>query len=204
MHRSPEPPKTIVETATHGDLAGIAALHRRSFADHFLGRYPEHLLAQFYESFLGSTIFLVARLDAEVAGFVLGGEAERLNECRRDFLRRRAVSFALATALRPKLWAPALERLKSLRSSDSHHGGFRSRTTIRLLSIAVDERTRGKGVAGELVTGFESHLTPGVDYGLSVHDDNERAIGFYRKLGFVEEGRRAGTVFLMRKVAQER
>ena len=61
------------------------------------------------------------------------------------------------------------------------------------LEVMVDASVRGQGLGRALVQASVEWLDahPTVEkLGLSVFDDNERAIALYRSLGFVEEGRR--------------
>lgn len=73
-------------------------------------------------------------------------------------------------------------------------GGLLSRMRhVGKLEILVEQASRGKGAGEALLRSCidwanrNPHL---VKIGLNVFADNERAIALYRKLGFVEEGRR--------------
>jgi ribosomal protein S18 acetylase RimI-like enzyme len=192
-----------VRGAAENDLARVAKLHREQFSDHFLGCYPTHVIKEFYRQFLDDCIFNVAYLHGNLAGFVMGGETNILKQRRALFVRRNWLKLLFATILLPRLWLPAISRARGLRITDRHHAGFESSAKSRLLSIAVSDSAKGAGVAGALVESFERSLLATRLYGLSVHEDNERAIGFYAKKGFVEEGRRSGSVFFVKTITEK-
>ncbi len=63
--------------------------------------------------------------------------------------------------------------------------------------ISVSRDFRGKGVGGALIGTFLewAESNPLIEkVGLSVFDDNDRAMALYRKYGFVEEGRKARAI----------
>lgn len=64
-----------------------------------------------------------------------------------------------------------------------------------VLEIFVDRAVRGGGVGRammEAVIGWCEENPRLLKLGLSVYEDNPRAVALYRSLGFVEEGRRVG------------
>ena len=185
-----------LRSAENLDLAGVAALHKRQFSDHFLGQYSECVLDYFYAALLGSSIFLIAEEEGRLLGFVVGGDGAALGAAKRRFAVRVTVRAALETVVRPRLWRPAGARLATLVRGGGGSGG--SSVATRLLSIAVDEDAKGMGVAAALVRAFEAALTPGTLYGLSVLSDNVRAVGFYLKMGFAVEKESGGTTYFVR------
>jgi putative acetyltransferase len=76
------------------------------------------------------------------------------------------------------------------------HPGLR-RSHVRALGIMVASHCQGQGIGRALI---QRLLAWADDWGnvlrveLTVHADNPRAIGLYRSLGFVEEGRHRGFV----------
>jgi putative acetyltransferase len=63
---------------------------------------------------------------------------------------------------------------------------------VRLLGIGLASEWQGRGIGGQLMArllDWADHWAGVLRIELHVHDDNERAIAMYRKLGFVEEGR---------------
>lgn len=188
-----------IRPATETDLLAIARIHKDRFADHLLGRYSVGLLTEFYRAFLDGTILLVHEDERGVDGFVLGGEAGRLAECRKAFLRANPARCLLETLCRPAIWAPALRQAGRLLLGRKTRTG--SAESMRLLSIAVDRRASGQGVGCELIRAFEAELGDRwTSYGLSVKDHNTRAIAFYRKCGFEEEFRKDRTIYFRKNV----
>ncbi len=191
-----------VRKASAQDMGQVASIHKQQFDDHFLGQYSVATLQRFYHTLATDTLFFVAESDGQVTGFVVGGPGEVLQERRGEFLRAHRRRLILETALRPSIWWQAATRAVGLArrgrdSSDRHPAG-----DVRLLSIAVAETAKGRGIAGRLVAAFEAGLPAGQSYGLSVHEVNERAIGFYRKVGFSEEARRNGLVYFRKTAGQ--
>lgn len=182
------------------DLRAVAQLHHEQFADHLLGCLPEAVLVEFYRAFLVDTIFLVAEIDGSLSGFVLGGEDSVLRRNRSQFIRRNRWRIMGAVIVYPALWPHVWKRVLALFRPAASAISFTSVASTRLLSIAVAEAAKGQGVAGSLLKAFESSLAKGASYGLSVHADNTRAIGFYQKSGFVEEVRRGGSVFYLKSL----
>jgi ribosomal protein S18 acetylase RimI-like enzyme len=180
------------------DLDRIARLHRAQFADHLLGCLPEPLLIEFYRALSVDTIFLIAEIDGSIGGFVLGGEEVVLHRNRRVFMRSNRWRIIGAVIVHPSLWQHVWKRAVALGRTFGSANRFPSAASMRLLSIAVSEVSKGRGVAETLIQAFEASLVADVHYGLSVHADNMRAIGFYQKCGFVEEGRREGSVFYLK------
>lgn len=183
------------------DLCRVAKLHHEQFADHLLGCLPEPLLVEFYRAYLVDTIFLVAEMDGALAGFVLGGEDSVLRRKRRLFMRSNRWRIVVAVIVHPALWPHVWKKAVALWRPTGGAGSMISVASTRLLSIAVAEAAKGQGVAGSLLKAFEASLAKDSRYGLSVHSDNLRAIGFYQKNGFVEEVRRGGSVFYLKSCA---
>jgi len=107
----------------------------------------------------------------------------------------------VATLVRPKLWLEVARRIPLILPKKKESGNNQSEAAWRLLSIAVSEEAKGKGIADSLLASFESEVSSAASsYGLSVHDDNTRAIAFYRRSGFTEEGRSRGLVFFIKRL----
>lgn len=176
------------------DLAAVAGLHCIAFAGRFLGSLPPGLLRAYYACLLAAGARLVvARRGEALAGFALGGPAGALAAARRRFVSRHGWALALSVALRPRLWARALRRLRA------RPGAAPAGPEYRLLSLAVAPAEMGGPAAAALLAGFEAGL-PARAYGCSVRADNPRALAFYRRAGFVELGREGGSVQLARSL----
>ena len=71
---------------------------------------------------------------------------------------------------------------------ETFHGDTDSRAEYEILNIAVHPDFRKRGVATALL---KNELASGANYVLEVRESNVPAQTLYRKLGFVEIGRRA-------------
>lgn len=197
---SPEPTsshRVEVRDATDDDLLAIARLHVHAFPDSVLGRLGVEAVRRNYRWQLDGphdTTAIVAGSDGTVEGFLFGGVFRGSTigfvKTQKWFLAGRVLRhpsivagrigrdrLALAGRLLSTRWtAPAPEDPAGV-----------PRRSFGVLAIAVDPTAQGRGVGRALMdeararatrTGFETmHL--------SVHPDNDRAIAFYRSLGWV-------------------
>jgi ribosomal protein S18 acetylase RimI-like enzyme len=201
------------------DLPAVANLHREVFADHFLGHMGSRFLELFYGEFVSrpGNYGLVAVADGKVVGAVIGStEAGRLfsDFYRRHFLRL-GVTFAgrfvrdgyvrrhtrqrlghVGMAIRSRL---GLGRRKAPAAPGASASA--GSPTARLLSIGVASSHRGTGIAAELAARFCARLAEdGVDrVGLSVRNDNPRAIAFYEKTGWKLEKSTSSSISFWRQ-----
>jgi ribosomal protein S18 acetylase RimI-like enzyme len=191
-----------VRPAEERDLPFIAALHKSQFSRYFLGQYSHRAIGEYYRSFLGKSIFLVHETTSKQDGFLLGGYRNDLLNCMTAFLRRNWLLCLWDTLLRPPLWLDAPKRaLNSIVSHYFHRNCHVESETpvLRMISYAVIEEVKGKGVAVALLNAFEQEIQDYAwHYGLTVEKDNSRAIRFYQKVGF-EIQQDNGDTFLLRK-----
>jgi len=70
------------------------------------------------------------------------------------------------------------------KNSEPNHS--KSKAEADLLSICVIKRYRGQGISVELIKEFEKRVVAAgkKDLTLAVYQDNERAISFYKKMGY--------------------
>jgi len=196
-----------IRSANPKDLPAIASIHKARFPNNLLGQYSTLLIAGFYRSFLGKSLFLVHDAANGIDGFVLGGEGGRLTAAKAAFLRAHLLRCLWETLLRPHVWwQEGRRRIAALVVSKQ---GVEiqdppERPTFRLLSIAVADEAVGKGVASELVRAFDRtirhHTTR---YRLCVGKDNSRAIRFYEKMGFVHVKEDGETIEFKRQLGEE-
>ena len=73
---------------------------------------------------------------------------------------------------------------------------------MRVASIAVSPGAQGRSVGRALLVALEKELRGrAVEwYGLSVKETNRRAVQFYQRYGFAEEGREDGGVYFIKRV----
>lgn len=187
-----------VRTVDPRDLDRIAELHVDAFADSVLGRLGVEAVRRNYRWQLQGPhdlTALVAELGGEVVGFLFGGvfrgstigfvKAEKWFLLRRvlanpSILTRGVGWNRVLLGLRLVLRRTPQGRPENPAAVPAHSFG--------VLAIAVDPAAQGAGVGVALMdaarrcaeeAGFERmHL--------SVHPDNERALRFYRRLGWVE------------------
>jgi ribosomal protein S18 acetylase RimI-like enzyme len=200
-----------------GDLPAAAALHREVFADYFLGHMGQRFLELFYGEFVGRPgTYTVAAVDGgSVVGTVIG--ATDLSKVFSDFYRRHFLALA---------WQVMVRFLRDgyvrghVRSRLPHVGrAVKSRLGIarpaaataaaaewpqaQLLSIGVAASQRGTSVAAELMTRFCDRMAAdGVDaVGLSVFEDNPRAIAFYERMGWTRGENSGGSATFYRRLS---
>jgi [ribosomal protein S18]-alanine N-acetyltransferase len=123
--------KMKIRVATKADLGEVFRLEQGAFGEH---GYPDFFIRQAMDLWPGT--LLVADVEGELAGYVLGGMGEAKEQ------------------------------------------GW-------ILSLAVDEQQRGRGIGKALLQRLVAELTErgGSDLRLTVHPDNSAA-GLYRVLGF--------------------
>lgn len=198
---------SMVKTATYRELDQIARIHKKAFPDHFLGKFPVFVIRRFYSFFL-DVIFLVSLSDETPSGFVMGGRAEDISLRKNAFLHRSMGVIILGVLLSPAVWSECFFRLlqfvriKTRRNRLAINNNAKHEPdSIRLLSIAVSPDKKGSGTAQVLLSAFEEHIPNQITvYGLSVKKNNERAISFYKKMGFEVEKEEGQSLYLSKKI----
>lgn len=178
---------TIREATLH-DMSAVAYIHKSIFGDHFIGMLPVPMIRRFYNCFINDeVIFFVSEDERGISGFVMGGESGVLNSCRDMFMKNNFIKLGLSIIITPRIYFMAFERIKGfLKRSDQKKSHLSEQRHFSLLSIGVTEKSKGTGVAQELVQKFEEKLKRsdiGI-YSLSVSKNNPRAIRFYEKTGY--------------------
>lgn len=196
----------MIRIAVKKDLEQIAGIHKEQFATHFLGKYSKSIIMAFYECFLSKSYFIVyEKKGGEVVGFVMGGYSNMLSSAKNEFLQKHRFRSIWETILRPNTWRMAAARLAMLRLNNHDKTAVLRQSTndgsYRLLSIAVQKNFMGKGIAGELMSEFESTARKyEQQYGLSVNKYNDRAIRFYKKNGFYCEKEESESLYFLKKL----
>lgn len=217
----------MAETAWHIEplalrhMASLARAHVRCFPGYFLTNLGERFLQYFYRDIVDGDLALgyvaVDNASGEVVGFVTG--VTDFNAFRRWSFRQRPFRKALIATGRlfcsvrlwgqaaRRLWGAVCTRFRSLLGRGNREANpTPADRHAAILSIAVVPEVRGSGVAAELARRFErgmaekgfSRIT------LAVFADNERAIRFYEKNGWVVLSRQQKTIHFSKKVAAER
>lgn len=194
----------MIRPVTADDLGKIAQIHKMQFHDHYLGKFSPQLIGKFYKEYLSeeSLIFLVCQKSAAIEGFVLGGFSDKLNACSRTFLKSHVINYTFEILCRPAVWLDTGARIKNiLKNRYKKSNVHPSAASFRLLSISVTKELQGKEAAKALVLAFEKAIPHHINiYGLSVHANNARAIGFYQKMGFIKEREVKGSIYMIKNI----
>lgn len=166
------------------DLDAVAQINKVSYnEDHFTSRFPLNMLRSYYEYILKLNEYAyVAVGDAgEVVGFVIGGQ--KTKEAINRYIKRNFIKLVGVILCNPSFIVPKMKGLFNRKPSKV------SEAKTRLLSIAIADRFKGKGVGAKLIEGFEKGLLEKEVrlYGLSVHKSNIIAVKFYEKIGYRKE-----------------
>lgn len=186
------------------DLRRMAKVYEDSFSEHFLGHMGRKFLELFISEFVNTSgnYGYVAKFKDEPVGLLL---ATTLDKPFNKFYKKHFISIARITVsryFRDQFIRKHLgERLGHINnalkalffrgnaSSSAQAGEVGTLIPPRLLAIAVDNKYRGHSVADELTQQFCLDMK---DIGfkkvaLSALPWNQRAIGFYKKDGWIEE-----------------
>ena len=212
--------QVVLRNVSEIDVADIAFLHKKLFEDHLLGMMPVGLLKKFYNSFLyNENIFICAEIDNQIVGFVLGGLGGSIAKCKKDFLHKNFIHFGLNILIRPRALRMVLKTHFQKNTPPIDNQVVKKTARLRLLSIGVDNSYQGKGIAALIVKKFEETLlerddlrkvlsdssiendSAFIQYGLSVHKTNIKAIRFYYKLGFMDEKETKNGLFLYKMIS---
>jgi len=210
-------PTWHIEPLAHEHIPGVARLHVQCFPGYFLTNLGVRFLRHFYQDFIDSDLALghvaVDKASGEVVGLVMGAvdlAAFRQWSFQQRPFRKMLIAFGRLFCS-ARLWGQAASRVfgaigrrlraplgKDKRKASSGPADRRA----SLLSIAVAPGMRGSGVAMELIRRFERGI---VEKGLSrisltVFADNEQAIRFYEKAGWVVLKRKPHTVRFLREL----
>ena len=197
----------IIRNASENDLPKIAKLHIRCFPDSFSTQLGEKLLAKFYREYLKKVpeLFLVAEANDEIVGICMGYYCED-NAYQKNFLKRnffmlglRCIKLTLERNDRmlEKFGLRKPNKTDCTPQKDSHVDSKEKPAVEKskcgdLLSICVREDYRGQGVSSNLVACYHNVLKKNVREVciLSVKQNNNRAISFYKKMGYsiVDQG----------------
>lgn len=186
----------MIKEAKFSDLESIARLHSESFEDHFLPKLGTELLSKYYKEFINDkNIFIISTDETNaINGLILGTPDSSVG--RNQFIRSNKVALAFRIAflclkLDKDTWDRVVGFIKNRVVSQPSKKdvtkslGTPSTSTISLLSICVSKNAKGLGVAKSLVEEFEERLIKNgyKGYMLTVHKNNDRANGFYKKIG---------------------
>ena len=188
----------MVRLGCEADAAAAGQLHAERIPGGFLAFLGSGFLTRLYRRICRSSnsFLLVAEEEGRVVGFVAG--SADVPDLYRAFVLRDGLAAAL-DAMGPLLrrWRQALETLR--------HGSSEGAGTgrgVELLAIAVDPSHQGRGIGEQLVADFLRQVATSHAHAayVVVGADNARAVGLYRRAGFVggdEFELHAGTTSLL-------
>lgn len=192
-----------VRIVKENDLAQIAKIHKQQLADHYLGNFSEKLLLKFYESFYNDKdiVFIVYEDQIGIRGFIVGGNLHRINNASSYFIKNNIPLYGAEIIIRPKTWLKSINKLVNVVFKKKPNPvSLDAVMDYTLLSIAVSKDAQGLGVASKMIDKFDEIMKEkSEDYFLSVHDTNDRALGFYYKKGFTKERHFDGEVQFVKK-----
>ena len=209
--------KMDVRKAELVDIDQIVKVHQQCFGDYFLTMLGRGMLTRYYRNYLEhhDTVNVVVEVDNKVCAFICG--VYKPSDVLKTFYRKNffyvlGVIFLRLLTLNIGVWQGVMKRVSHMKIAVKDKlGGARSSSvsgnsvseidalTGRLVSIACSPAFQGKNIAGEMITFFENQL---IAHGakcvkLTVKSENDRAIRFYKKVGWsVLEDRGNELVFM--------
>ncbi len=217
----------IFRALNSDDLIAVADLHAEAFPNYFLTHLGTTVLKLFYAQFVDNpnNIGIVAESYGKVIGFVTGTLQSPI--LYRKFYRQHFLKIASTVFARllddPVVRGGFFARISHVRralvalfagagagagagASLHDFGGNESITATaiitRLLSIGVSLNNRGSGIANKLVDCYCDALASLGEsvVGLSVLNDNLRAITFYKNSGWVCEFETPNSTYFFRPI----
>ena len=200
------------------DLQSVVELHNHSFDGYFTTQLGPEFLQRFYREFLGSSKAngFVALRGGRIVGFVAGvldPTSFYAGFYRRNFgalvsiLLRALITHRSAQRNLLKRLGHVAYAVRAQFQGVLGTKAYRTSSSIqaRLLSICVSQDVRGQGVAELLTKRFKGWLREnGVQWvGLSVRDDNARAIAFYDKSDWQREMAVGSSVYFVCSTAAD-
>ncbi|HUP18642.1 MAG TPA: GNAT family N-acetyltransferase, partial [Gemmatimonadota bacterium] len=175
--------------ARPADASAMATLHRRSMPTAFLPQLGDGFLRQLYLAAMEdpNTVAVVAERDGAFEGFGTATSSLR-NFYRRFAIRRGVLAMALAG---PRLARPSV--IRRVRETAAYGNGRSELPDAELLSIAVAESSRGRGVGRALESEVRDGLSErGVSqFKVIVGANNVDANKFYASCGYRAAGETA-------------
>jgi glycosyltransferase involved in cell wall biosynthesis/ribosomal protein S18 acetylase RimI-like enzyme len=176
------PDQVRIRRALRRDAPQLARLHRESLPGAFLPSLGDRFLSRLYRALAEdpAAVAVVAENGGGVLGFATA--VPSVKGFYRRFYLRHGISAVVAAA--PRLLRPTV--LRRVRETASYPQDGRGLPEAELLSIAVDGRSRARGVGSSLARAILEGLAERSvdDVRVVVGADNVPANRFYEKLGF--------------------
>ena len=210
----------IIRRCESDELRKVARLHIECFPDSFstaLGRGGKgRLLERYYYEYYKRVpeLFFVAEDEGEIVGLCMGFYCEWENYSR-EFLKNNLFRIALRM-----FWLllsgnkAAWKKMASvfLRKKANHHSevcdadkkrvSYSAKERAEILSVCVSPAFRGTTVATDLMNAFldEARHRNRKICGLTVIENNKRAIAFYEKMGFCQQAYIGESIHMIRAI----
>ena len=180
----------IFKDATENDMASVAKLHVDCFQGTFIASLGLKLIENYYREYLKEkSPFVLAYEDNSLIGFCMGyydgskaRESFMAQNKKQLILRLIELCLSFNRLALSKCWYYVFPPKMPKKEKDKKP----VKAEADLLSICVKEIYRGLGISKSLVHEFEKKLIENEkkDVTLSVYMTNDRAIGFYKKMGY--------------------
>lgn len=177
----------FVSAAERRDIRRVAQVHEEAFPRFFMTTLGPRFLCEYYALVADSSdaIFLKAARGGLTVGFV-AGFLRPADFYRRLRARRFRLAFAVARSVLVKPWLLPRLALSYGRAGDRAKSCLEDKE-CELASLAVDPGEAGRGTGTLLVNEFVKQAKEAGARRVVLTTDaknNERAIGFYERLGF--------------------
>jgi len=174
-----------IREANISDSNELAHLHKVSFGrDHFTTNFPLKLLNNYFEYLILHFPYklIATNGDGTIRGYLFAGK--KINALMNLFLKANLLRVFCSLIFNPRFLT---EKIKEFVPRFLIKG-IESDNEVSLYLIAIDQKFKGSGIGGELITHFEKELNVKSEksYNLSVRKGHDSAIGFYRKLNFIQ------------------
>lgn len=185
------------------DLAQVTKVHQICFPDSYssqLSKYHlfTYLQKNFFEEFLNDCpeLFLVAEIDGKVVGYCMGYYMDKDDQMS-NFIKKNRWRLSLKTIFlmligNKPTWKKMLSKFDKTSKEqweivNTSYEHILNNERGDLLSICILPEYRGVGVSGKLMSAFlDAMKSKGKRLCLlSVLSDNDRAISYYEKNGFI-------------------
>lgn len=178
----------VCRKANASDITQVVDIHISAFPGFFLTTLGPAFLQTMYKAFLFNQggVFVVNELDGKTLGFAVGvlKSAGRDRNLALRFLPQFMLALIPAVTRNP---IKVIKRIGSQFFSTNEKLNIPDDAAV-LRSIGVQPKSKGAGVAGRLLQEFERQASKKGAASVALTTDaldNERAIGFYRKNGYM-------------------
>ncbi|MEZ9622785.1 GNAT family N-acetyltransferase [Vibrio sp. 10N.261.55.F6] len=192
----------IFKSIDKSTIDDVVVVHKMAYLNgHFTSDFDDSLLRAYYEALIVPSSVdysFIAYVNNNPIGLVLCGTD--LNEQVKKFVEHNKFRLSGLILKNPKYILPKIKAIFSRFSKKQ--GKWESSAKFRLLSIAVSSEYQGKGYGKNLLMELEKRIINKNQniYGLSVKNENKKAITFYQSLGFRLEKKESKTSYYIKDV----